>query len=122
VVIPPEYERAASVVEKIAAAFATTPDPPCRVTTTCCGRTSSAMVSGSGSRLGVCRDERSGVDLGNLAVNNELAPDAEEHLAAAYHGRATARTLARLRLMKIVSDTREAMWGWSARRSADRLD
>jgi len=28
VVIPPEYERAASVVEKIAAAFATTPDPP----------------------------------------------------------------------------------------------
>ena len=50
-------------------------------------------------------------DLGNLAVNNDLSAAAEEHLVGAYHGHVTRRTLARLRLMKIVSDAREAMWG-----------
>ena len=39
-----------------------------------------------------------------------LAPEAEEHLTAAYFQRRWARDLARVRLMKIVSDAREAMW------------
>ena len=50
-------------------------------------------------------------DLGNLAVNNDLSPAAEEHMTIAYHRRAQARDLARVRLMKLVSDAREAMWG-----------
>ncbi|MGV1046914.1 MAG: phosphotransferase [Solirubrobacterales bacterium] len=50
-------------------------------------------------------------DLGNFAVNNELGPEQEEELLAAYLGE-PARTgqLAALRLMRFMSDFREAMW------------
>jgi thiamine kinase-like enzyme len=47
-------------------------------------------------------------DLGNLAVNAGLDDAA---VLEAYFGEATPATLARLRLMRLVSDFREAMWG-----------
>jgi thiamine kinase-like enzyme len=50
-------------------------------------------------------------DLGNLSVNNELDTDGEASLLEAYFGAATRRRCARLALMKIMSDLREAMWG-----------
>jgi thiamine kinase-like enzyme len=50
-------------------------------------------------------------DLGNLAVNNDFGPDEEERLIAAYFGEPAARRLAALRLMRVMSDFREAMWG-----------
>jgi len=50
-------------------------------------------------------------DLGNLAVNNDFGPADEEHLIAAYFGEPSARRLAALRLMRVMSDFREAMWG-----------
>jgi thiamine kinase-like enzyme len=52
-------------------------------------------------------------DLGNFATNHGLSPDEEALLLTAYDGSATAEPsrLARLRLMRIVSDFREAMWG-----------
>ena len=50
-------------------------------------------------------------DLGNFAVNNELDADADVALVEAYFGAVTDRRLARLRLMKMISDLREAMWG-----------
>jgi thiamine kinase-like enzyme len=51
-------------------------------------------------------------DLGNFAVNNELGPEQEAALLAEYFGRAAdARELASLRLMRFMSDFREAMWG-----------
>jgi thiamine kinase-like enzyme len=50
-------------------------------------------------------------DLGNFAVNNELGPEQEAALAGEYFGRpAAARELASLRLMRFMSDFREAMW------------
>ena len=50
-------------------------------------------------------------DLGNFAVNNELGDAEEEVLLAAYLGTdPTAGELARLRLMRFMSDFREAMW------------
>ena len=51
-------------------------------------------------------------DLGNLAVNNDFDDDAEERLLTAYYeqppndGRRAA-----LKLMRIMSDAREAAWG-----------
>jgi thiamine kinase-like enzyme len=52
-------------------------------------------------------------DLGNLAVNGELGSADEERLLAAYWGEpCPPRRLAALRLMRIVSDFREAMWGY----------
>lgn len=51
-------------------------------------------------------------DLGNFAVNNELDEDGEAALLAAYfEAPASSSRLAGLRLMRFMSDFREAMWG-----------
>ena len=112
VTIPAVYESVAAIVEEIARAFAVSPDPavPCH------NDLLRANVLRDGERLWLLDWEYAGMndrafDLGNLAVNNDLSDGAEEHLVGEYHGRLTPRTLARMRLMKIVSDAREAMWG-----------
>jgi len=51
-------------------------------------------------------------DLGNLAVNNEFADDHERALLAFYFGEVRPDHLKRLRLMRLASDMREAMWGF----------
>jgi thiamine kinase-like enzyme len=51
-------------------------------------------------------------DLANFAVNNELGETGEPALLEAYFAEPpTARRVATLRLMKFMSDFREAMWG-----------
>jgi thiamine kinase-like enzyme len=51
-------------------------------------------------------------DLGNFAVNNELSDEDEERLLATYFGEPPdARRRATLKLFRLVSDLREAMWG-----------
>ena len=50
-------------------------------------------------------------DLGNFSINHELTPDEDEILLEAYDGEVRPRRLARLTLMRVVSDFREAMWG-----------
>ena len=49
-------------------------------------------------------------DLGNFAAHHELPESLQRTLLAAYFGRAESAAVARLQLMKIVSDLREAMW------------
>ena len=50
-------------------------------------------------------------DLGNFSVNHDLTPDEDAILLEAYEGEVRAPRAARLALMRIVSDFREAMWG-----------
>ena len=51
-------------------------------------------------------------DLGNFAVNNELDEGQEAELLSAYfESPASSCRLATLRLMRFMSDFREAMWG-----------
>ena len=50
-------------------------------------------------------------DLGNLSVNHEFGLDEDRMLVAAYFGEESAADLAALRLMRFMSDFREAMWG-----------
>ena len=51
-------------------------------------------------------------DLGNFSVNHGLTADEDEELLADYDGGPVRRDrLARLTLMRTVSDFREAMWG-----------
>ncbi len=51
-------------------------------------------------------------DLGNVAVNNEFDETAEERLLAGYYGEPPGPgRWAALRLMRIMSDAREAAWG-----------
>ena len=111
VVIPDAYERVDVVVREIETAFATSPDDrvPCH------NDMARANFLRDGPRLWLLDWEYAGMndpsfDLGNFAVMNVLTPEAEEHLTAAYFQRRWARDLARVRLMKIVSDAREAMW------------
>ena len=50
-------------------------------------------------------------DLGNFSVNHDMTPDEDVVLLEAYEGSVRPPRLARLSLMRIVSDFREAMWG-----------
>ena len=51
-------------------------------------------------------------DLGNLSVNNGFDEDDDERLLEAYWDEpCTPRRFAALRLMRIMSDFREGMWG-----------
>ena len=51
-------------------------------------------------------------DLGNLAVNNGFDDEQELALLAFYFGEVHPDHLRRLRLMRLASDMREAMWGF----------
>jgi thiamine kinase-like enzyme len=50
-------------------------------------------------------------DLANFAVHHTFSEDQDRLLLESYFGEATRPRLARLKLMKIMSDFREAMWG-----------
>jgi hypothetical protein len=51
-------------------------------------------------------------DLGNLAANNLFSREQETTLLQHYFGKARPADLRRLRLMRLASDMREAMWGF----------
>jgi thiamine kinase-like enzyme len=99
------------VVRQIAAAFDATAEP--RVF--CHNDLLAANFLRAPDRIWLLDWEYAGVndryfDLGNLATNNELDGDAEVALLEHYFGSITPRRRARLALMKIMSDFREAMW------------
>ncbi|HKC18166.1 MAG TPA: phosphotransferase [Candidatus Dormibacteraeota bacterium] len=50
-------------------------------------------------------------DLANFSVNHELSVEDDRRLLEAYFGEAPESDLASLRLMRFMSDFREAMWG-----------
>jgi thiamine kinase-like enzyme len=50
-------------------------------------------------------------DLANFSVNHGFGDEQDHLLLTTYFGEATPARLARLKLMKIMSDFREAMWG-----------
>lgn len=50
-------------------------------------------------------------DLANFSVNHELSPDDDRRLLRAYFGAVRQEDFAALRLMRFMSDFREAMWG-----------
>jgi len=60
-------------------------------------------------------------DLGNFAVNHGLAEEEQSFLLEAYAGKADEAALARLHLMRLMSDFREAMWG-VVQQGASELD
>jgi ethanolamine transporter len=51
-------------------------------------------------------------DLGNLAVNGEFNEEEERQLLQIYFGEVRPEDLRRLKRMRLVSDFREAMWGY----------
>jgi thiamine kinase-like enzyme len=51
-------------------------------------------------------------DLGNFAVNHQLDEDGERLFLESYFGEVRPQQVTRLRLMRLASDMREAMWGF----------
>ena len=110
--IPPEYDVAAAVGRRIELACLSAPLPmrPCH------NDLLNANFIDDGTRIRIVDWEYAGMgdpffDLGNFSINHELTPDQDEILLAAYDGSVRRDRLARLTLMRVVSDMREAMWG-----------
>ncbi|MFL5649139.1 MAG: phosphotransferase [Chloroflexota bacterium] len=109
--IPDEYQQAAAVGRRIEGALLAAPIElrPCH----------NDLLNGNfiddGIRIRIIDWEYAGMgdpffDLGNFSINHGLTADEDETLLAAYDGSIRRHRLARLTLMRIVSDFREAMW------------
>ena len=111
--VPEAYERAHAVAARIEAAPALADGAP----VLCHNDLLPANFIASPDGIRVVDWEYAGMgsrwfDLGNFAVNNELGDAEEETFLTAYLGaRPTPAELAALRLMRLMSDFREAMWG-----------
>jgi thiamine kinase-like enzyme len=110
--VPDAYERAFAAAQRIRAAFASRPLPP----TPCHNDLLSENFLRGASALWLVDYEYAGMgdpyfDLGNLSINNGLSEEAQEALLRLYVGEVTDEHRSRLRLMRIMSDFREAMWG-----------
>jgi thiamine kinase-like enzyme len=110
--IPAEYELAARIGRRIEAACLANPVEarPCH------NDLLNANFIDDGRRIRIVDWEYAGMgdpffDLGNFSINHELTPDEDAYLLAAYGGTPRSSGLARLTLMRVVSDLREAMWG-----------
>jgi thiamine kinase-like enzyme len=110
--IPVEYELAQAVARRIELAFLTNSLElrPCH------NDLLNANFIDDGTRIRIVDWEYAGMgdpffDLGNFSINHELTPDEDIELLTAYDGGVRPARLARLTLMRTVSDFREAMWG-----------
>jgi thiamine kinase-like enzyme len=112
VTIPPEYDLAAAAGRRIELALLAAPLEP----RPCHNDLLNANFIDDGHRIRIIDWEYAGMgdpffDLGNFSINHELALEEDEILLAAYDGSVRRARLARLTLMRVVSDFREAMWG-----------
>ncbi len=113
-VVPPgAYARLHQQSRRIEAAFATAPLPtvPCHNDLL----PGNVLFEEPGPRVWLLDFEYAGMndrffDLGNLSVNCGLDAAGEEALLRLYFGDVTASRMARLQLMKIMSEFREGMW------------
>ena len=109
--IPAAYERARDAGRRIERALLASPvdSLPCH------NDLLNANFIDDGERLRIVDWEYAGMgdpffDLGNFSINHELPREADEALLGAYEGDVRPSRLARLSLMRVVSDFREAMW------------
>ncbi|MEA2518853.1 MAG: hypothetical protein QOF49_933 [Chloroflexota bacterium] len=110
--IPAEYELAQAFARRIELALLSNPLEmrPCH------NDLLNANFIDDGSRIRIVDWEYAGMgdpffDLGNFSINHDLAPDEDRLVLEAYDGEVRAERLARLTLMRTMSDFREAMWG-----------
>jgi thiamine kinase-like enzyme len=108
--VPDHFRWAKGWSDRIELARGTQPNVPCH----------NDLLNGNfihdGSRVRIVDWEYAGMgdrffDLANFSINHEFQPEHDEILLAAYFGEATPGRFASLRLMRFMSDFREAMWG-----------
>jgi thiamine kinase-like enzyme len=111
--IPRAYELATAIGRRIELACLAAPLEP----RPCHNDLLNANFIDDGARIRIVDWEYAGMgdpffDLGNFSINHELTPDQDAYFLGAYDGGAVRPArLARLTLMRVVSDFREAMWG-----------
>ena len=110
--IPSEYGEAAIIGRRIERAFLADPVGlrPCH------NDLLNANFIDDGTRIRIIDWEYAGMgdpffDLGNFSINHELSIEEDAILLDAYEREVRPKRLARLTLMRVVSDFREAMWG-----------
>ncbi|MBI2763851.1 MAG: phosphotransferase family protein [Chloroflexi bacterium] len=110
--IPAEYELVMSISRRIELAFLAAPVElrPCH------NDLLNANFIDDGERIRIVDWEYAGLgdpyfDLGNFSVNHDLTPEEDAILLLGYEGEVRRPRAARLQLMRIASDFREAMWG-----------
>jgi thiamine kinase-like enzyme len=110
--IPPEYELAHAAARRIELALLANPVAlkPCH------NDLLNANFIDDGTRIRIVDWEYAGMgdpffDLGNFSTNHGLTDEEDRQLLAAYEGDVRPDRLARLTLMRTISDFREAMWG-----------
>ncbi|HEY1421777.1 MAG TPA: choline/ethanolamine kinase family protein [Candidatus Dormibacteraeota bacterium] len=109
VAIPSEFGEARRVAERIRTARGSQPLVPCH----------NDLLNANfidDSEIRIVDWEYAGMgdrffDLANFSVNHEFSVDDDRRLLAAYFGVEGEADLAALRLMRFMSDFREAMWG-----------
>jgi thiamine kinase-like enzyme len=107
--IPAAFEEAHEVSERIRAARGPQPEVPCHNDLLNANFLDDGDIrivdweyAGMGDRF---------FDLANFSVNHDFDLDDDRRLLSAYFGSDQARDVAALRLMRFMSDFREAMWG-----------
>jgi thiamine kinase-like enzyme len=108
--IPDDFAWATVIADRIGAARGASPDVPCH------NDLLNANFIDDGTDLRIVDWEYGGMgdrffDLANFSINHELPPVADEGLLLAYFGEAREADAAALRVMRFMSDFREAMWG-----------
>jgi len=110
--IPDQYELAAAIGRRIERALLADPLElrPCH------NDLLNANFIDDGTRIRIIDWEYAGMgdpffDLGNFSINHELSEAEDRILLGAYDGAVRPARLARLTVMRVVSDFREAMWG-----------
>jgi thiamine kinase-like enzyme len=118
---PADYERARDLAARIVAAAPMRAPRPCH----------NDLLAGNlvrerpSDRVMIVDWEYAGMgdpgfDLGNLSVNNDFDEADDERLLSAYHeGPPSPPQRARLKLMRLLSDVREAAWGVMQARVSD---
>jgi hypothetical protein len=111
--LPAAYAEAVTVVRRVLGALPEVPSRPCHDDLLA----ANIIRAEDDGRLLIVDWEYAGTgdprfDLGNLAVNNGFDDADEARLLAAYHGTAPSDAQrAALKLMRVLSDAREAAWG-----------
>jgi thiamine kinase-like enzyme len=110
VAVPAEYDWAHGIAADVEGARRTAAERPCH------NDLLNANFLAQGERMRIVDWEYAGMgdpffDLANFSINHELAEDENVLLLEAYFGETRDADLDALRLMRFMSDFREAMWG-----------
>jgi thiamine kinase-like enzyme len=108
--VPAEYAEALELARTIEQLRGPQPERPCH------NDLLNANFVDDGERIRLVDWEYAGLgdvlfDLANFSINHELEEDERRALLAAYFGEPREADVAALRLMRFMSDFREAMWG-----------